>query len=115
MVNEELGRRIRAARDRSGMSQAALALAVGAGHQSTVAGWERGRTEPDAATIGRLATALNVSTDYLLGIHDEPHASREHLDKLALDIAELSPADRAVVEKIVAALKPGDNAKVIPS
>jgi len=34
--------------------------------------WESGKTVPNGDDVARLATALGVSTDYLLGLSDEP-------------------------------------------
>lgn len=114
MGNKELGKRIRTARERAGMSQVALAAAVGAGNQSTVAGWERGRTDPDSEMLCRLATVLKVSSDYLLGVHSETPSLPADVAGLAKQIADLPLTDRAVVEKIVAALKTDDKSNVVP-
>ena len=113
-MNKELGKRIRAARERLHMSQAVLAEAIGAGNQSTVAGWERGRTEPDGETLARLAVILKVSTDHLLGVQSDVLSLPADVADLAKDIADLPPSDRAVLEKIVAALKAEDKDKVVP-
>ena len=113
-MSKELGKRIRAARERLHMSQAALAEAIGAGNQSTVAGWERGRTEPDGETLARLAVILKVSTDHLLGVQSDVLSLPADVADLAKDIADLPPAARAVIEKIVAALKAEDKDKVVP-
>jgi transcriptional regulator with XRE-family HTH domain len=113
-MSKELGKRLRAARERLHMSQAALAELIGAGNQSTVAGWERGRTEPDGQTLARLAVILKVSTDHLLGLNSDVLSLPADVTDLAKDIANLSPADRAVIEKIVAALKAEDKDKVVP-
>lgn len=113
-MSKELGKRLRAAREQLHMSQAALAEAIGAGNQSTVAGWERGRTEPDGETLARLAVILKVSTDHLLGLDSDIVSLPADVTGLAKDIASLSPADRAVIEKIVAALKAEDKDKVVP-
>lgn len=114
MGNKELGKRIRAARERLHMSQDALSKAIGAGGQSTVAGWERGRTEPDAETLARLAAILKISTDQLLGVQSEIPSLPADMADLVKEIAVLSPSDRAVIEKVVAALKAEDKAKVVP-
>lgn len=114
MGNKEIGKRIRAARQQLHMSQAALAELIGAGNQSTVAGWERGRTEPDGETLARLAGLLKVSTDHLLGVDSDVLSLPADVTDLAKDIANLSPADRAVIEKFVAALKADDKSKVVP-
>ena len=113
-MSKELGKRIRAARERLHMSQAALAEAIGAGTQSTVAGWERGRTEPDGETLARLAVILKVSTDHLLGVQSDVLSLPADVADLAKDIADLPPSERAVIEKIVAALKAEDKDKVVP-
>lgn len=113
-MSKELGKRLRVAREQLHMSQAALAEAIGAGNQSTVAGWERGRTEPDGETLARLAVILKVSTDHLLGVQSDVLSLPPDVADLAKDIAGLSPAERAVIEKIVAALKAEDNDKVVP-
>ena len=114
-MSKDLGMRIRAARERLHMSQAALADAIGAGNQSTVAGWERGRTEPDGETLARLAVILKVTTDHLLGVQSEILSLPADVTGLAKDIADLSPSDRSVIEKIVAALKAEDKSNVVPS
>lgn len=114
MGNTGLGARLRAARERLYMSQATLAELIGAGNQSTVAGWERGRTEPDGETLARLAVILKVSTDHLLGVDAGVLALPADVTDLAIDIASLPPAERAVLEKIVAALKAEDKDKVVP-
>ena len=113
-MSKELGKRIRAARERLHMSQAALAETIGAGNQSTVAGWERGRTEPDGETLDRLAVILKVSTDHLLGVQSDVLSLPADVADLSKDIADLPPSDRAVIEKIVAALKAEDKDKVVP-
>jgi len=109
MINEK----IRTARANMNMSQAALANAVGVS-QSTVASWEKGRTEPDTVMIGRLAQVLKVTTDTLLGIQSEQLVLPEGIADLAKKIGDLSPSDRAVVEKVVAALSADDKSKVVP-
>lgn len=68
------GIRLRELRENEGYhSQQALADALGVA-QSTVANWERGRREPNYATTVRLARLLGVTTDYLLGLSDQPQA-----------------------------------------
>ena len=37
---------------------------------SSVCDWECGRSEPDIATLKKIAKYFNVSTDYLLGLTD---------------------------------------------
>lgn len=104
---------IRAARLNMHMSQAVLAKALGV-NQSTIASWEKGRTEPDTVMVGRLAQILKVTTDHLLGIQSEQLVLPEGVADLAKKIADLSPGDRAVVEKVVAALSADNKSNVVP-
>lgn len=63
----DLGTRIREARKVAGLSQTSLADAVGT-TQGMVSSWETGARTPTADGLVRLATALGVSTDWLLGV-----------------------------------------------
>ena len=64
--------RLRAARDGlRGMSQAELAKATGL-PPSSIAHFEGGTRKPSFDNLRKLATALNVTTDYLLGRVDDP-------------------------------------------
>lgn len=67
----EFGRRLRLARTRRGLSQEGLARRVDASKNS-VQNWERNGTLPRADAVAALALTLGVSTDYLLGLSDEP-------------------------------------------
>lgn len=61
IMSNELGRRIRAARERKGWTQQQLALAVGVGAR-TVGGWERGETVP-LNRMGKLDEVLGPGID----------------------------------------------------
>lgn len=64
-----LGRRIVAARERCGLRQADLIRRLGVECiQATLCQWENGHALPNALWLVRLAGALNVTTDWLLGI-----------------------------------------------
>ena len=63
------GERLEKARDKAGMTQQALADAVGAS-KGAVARWEAGTREPGMAYLSKLSEALGVTTDYLLGLSD---------------------------------------------
>ena len=73
---QQIGNRIKEIRLKRGMSQLELAKNAGT-HQSNLSGWERGRRDIFAWTLARLAVALNVSTDYLLLLTDDPTPSHE--------------------------------------
>jgi transcriptional regulator with XRE-family HTH domain len=40
--------------------------------ESTIVGYRSGRRSPNVAELSAIARILNVSTDYLLGLKDEP-------------------------------------------
>lgn len=61
-----LGKRIRAARVKRGISMQALADAAGRSFRQTVATWEDGQSEPKATEVPAIADALGVSCDELL-------------------------------------------------
>jgi len=58
--------RLAEARARAGLSIRALADRLGE-HQTSVHRWESGAVEPRASVVARLAEALGVSADWLLG------------------------------------------------
>lgn len=60
------------ARRLSGMSQGDVARAMGAKGQTQQNLFEQGRRLVPMADLVRLAEVLSVSTDYLLGVNDEP-------------------------------------------
>jgi len=62
---DRIGARIRTARERAGLSQAAAAALVGVSQQS-VAAWERGAQAIPAPVLVRLAESLGVSPASLL-------------------------------------------------
>lgn len=60
----KIGERIAQARQQRGMSQRALADAVGTA-QTTISSWERGRTEPTRSDVERVAIALSIKPSEL--------------------------------------------------
>ena len=68
-TQNRLGKRIRLARIRYGMSQMELAKTIGIS-KNAMNQIEAGLTDPRASRITSIARALTCSTDYLLGIAD---------------------------------------------
>ncbi|MCA0455696.1 MAG: helix-turn-helix domain-containing protein [Chloroflexi bacterium] len=64
-----IGSRLAAARDKKGLSQAALAELVNT-NSNQVSRWEIGENDPKSSFVVKLADALETSTDYLLGRTD---------------------------------------------
>lgn len=108
MTTDTLSTRIRALRQAQGRSQADLGRLVELG-QNTIAGYESGRIQPSIPALVRLAAALGVTIDYLVGA--KPPFT-DDADDIAASIRALSPADRIAARKIIAAL--ADRGKIHP-
>lgn len=63
--------RIRLRRAELGMSQMTLAVMVST-NPTQISRYERGENDPSGTVLVALAKALKTSTDYLLGLVDDP-------------------------------------------
>lgn len=79
--------RLKEVRENKGLSQYALASAIGES-QSTLASWENGRAMPRANTLLKLAKHLGVSLDYLCGLSNVPEMADEQNVGLTLTTKE---------------------------
>lgn len=61
-----LGQRIKKARENSGFMQSELASKIGVKSAGVISNWETNKSKPDADKIVALCSALNVSCSYLL-------------------------------------------------
>lgn len=84
--------RLKAARRLRSWTQSALAAKAGL-PPTSIAHFESGSRKPSFDTLRRLANALEVTTDYLLGRTDDPGLSQS-ADPLYRDASRLSAADR---------------------
>ena len=71
MRSELIGQRLRETRLQRGLSQQEAASRAGISMNSLYH-YEKGNKVPSAVVLARLAEVLNVSTDYLLGLTDDP-------------------------------------------
>ena len=89
--------RLLLARRRAGVSQGELAKRTGM-YASDISKMERGRMLPTAPRLRRLAEALGVSADYLLGLQDDayvvPRITRMHGAAQETTSPEQSPRTR---------------------
>lgn len=69
-----LGNKIRLLREKSGLTQAALARELGIS-RSGVNAWEMGLSVPQVQYIVALAKQFKVSSDYILGIEETSSVS----------------------------------------
>ena len=88
--------RLRAARDLRKWSQSELAGRAEM-PPSSIAHFEAGSRKPSFDTLRRLANALEVTTDFLLGRVDDPELS-EAADPLFRDIGKLTGDDREIAK-----------------
>jgi transcriptional regulator with XRE-family HTH domain len=94
--SEIFAERLKQARERlRGLSQSELAERAGL-QAAAVSHFETGQRKPSFDNLRRLADALEVTTDYLLGRSDEPKTSAAPADPLYRDYDKLSSGDREV-------------------
>jgi transcriptional regulator with XRE-family HTH domain len=94
--SEVFPNRLRAARELRGYSQGVLADRAKM-PPTSIAHFEAGSRKPSFDTLRRLATALEVTTDYLLGRVDEPSLA-EAGDPLFRDVGRLTGRDRELAK-----------------
>ena len=98
---ELFAERLRNARETRAVSQADLAKKAGLA-PSAISHFETGTRRPSFANLRRLADALEVSTDFLLGRTRE--MSGASVDVMFRDIGSLSESDREVIRGLAAQL-----------
>lgn len=88
--------RLRAARELRRWSQGELAEKASM-PPSSIAHFESGSRKPSFDTLRRLANALEVTTDYLLGRVDDPTLAQS-ADPLFRDVSKLTGNDRELAK-----------------
>ena len=89
---KRIGENLRLARGRRSQKELSRIAAV---TQATVSRIEQAVHEPAASILGRLARATEVSTDYLLGLTDDPTPS----DRLAAKVSELEDVNAVTTDE----------------
>ena len=87
--------RIRAARIKRDLNQEGLAKRANL-QPSAISHFETGTRKPSFDNLRRLADALDVTTDYLLGRVDEEQALANSSDTLYRDLDRLTSEDREI-------------------
>jgi transcriptional regulator with XRE-family HTH domain len=90
---ENFGDRLRKVRESKGLNQAQLAEKSGL-QPSAVSHFEMGRRSPSFDNLKRLADALSVTIDYLLGRQLEPTAAGPVAEQVFRDFEQMSPQDQ---------------------
>ena len=110
-----LGERLAASRKRAGLAQVELAVEMGDRYDQTmISHVESGRSGLVSEGLAKAALALQVSTDYLLGLTDDPTpaASRNGSHAVSVNVYGGSPVPEKHVNidtRPVAETKPGYN------
>jgi transcriptional regulator with XRE-family HTH domain len=95
--------RLRAARELRKLNQTELAAKAKL-PPSSIAHFESGSRKPSFDNLKRLASVLDVSSDYLIGRTDDP-ALAQSSDTLHRDVAKLSAEDRELTEEFIKMLR----------
>jgi len=92
--------RLKNAREQRGLSQAQLA-AKSKLPPASVSHFESGPRKPSFDKLKALATALDVTTDYLLGRSDTPDVSEKTVGRLHRDLHKLTAQDFELAKDFV--------------
>lgn len=101
MENNIISQRLRRALFLTGMKQVDLVRATGYS-DGKISSWVNGRYKPNAEALSKLAAALDVPADWLLGKDDIPASEIT----MKSDFDYLSQEERVLVEKYRAADDP---------
>ena len=94
--------RLRAARELRDLSQGELADRARL-QPSAISHFETGGRKPSFENLRRLADALSVSTDYLLGRRDDPGAVGGEVEALFKDLENATTEDQQFIRDLLAA------------
>jgi transcriptional regulator with XRE-family HTH domain len=101
ILSKILAQRIKEARRLKSLVQEDLARSLGV-TVGTISGYERDYREPDLKTLARLAEILGVTTDYLLGISNNPNNdSKLRINEISESISELTKENRETLERLI--------------
>jgi transcriptional regulator with XRE-family HTH domain len=102
-VSQIFSRRLKEVRELRRLSQAELAKKAGL-QPTAISHFETGTRAPSFDNLRRLADALNVSTDYLIGRANELAMAGPETDNLFRGVEKLSEADIRAIRMMKEAL-----------
>jgi transcriptional regulator with XRE-family HTH domain len=102
-MRDHFGEGLRKTREEKGLSQAELAQKSGL-QPSAISHFESGRRSPSFDNLKRLADALSVTIDYLLGREPVPTSAGPVAQKLFRDFGQMSAEDQDDLAKFAALL-----------
>jgi len=89
---EEIGTRLRTARELAGLSQAQVANMLSL-HRPSVSEMEAGRRRVSAEELTKLAAIYDVNLSWLAGAEPDEQEESEKIRLAARELAKLKPAD----------------------
>ena len=95
--------RLRIARKQKGLSQTDLAKKTDL-QPSTISHFENDRRSPSFENLKKLADALTVSIDYLLGRVEEPKSSGPVAEELFRDFEQMTADDQETLKNMASIL-----------
>lgn len=102
-MSEKFTDRLKAARERRGLSQTDLAKLTGL-QPSAVSHFETGNRAPSFDNLKRLADALGVSIDYLLGRSASPDVATPAAEQIFRDFGKMTTSDQETLAQMAALL-----------
>src|SRR6201996_3766187 len=102
-MSKVFSERLRTAREKRSLSQTELAEKAGF-QPSAISHFETGSRSPSFDNLKRLADALNITTDYLLGRVDQPTLSGPSVGKVFRHAENLTEDDLKALENMAEAL-----------
>lgn len=90
---KDLGLRIKAELSKQGMTQRSLSQRLNVSEEA-ISRYIAGSRDPDPVTIANIATALNVTSDYLLGLEGEEFNFMETRRMIARGAGEMTKEQR---------------------
>jgi transcriptional regulator with XRE-family HTH domain len=102
--SEIFRKRLLQAREMRQLTQAELAAKAGL-PPAAISHFETGGRKPSFENLVKLAEALSVTTDFLLGREPEPEAAGEEIAALFRDLGKASAADQEFIRDLLATRK----------
>jgi transcriptional regulator with XRE-family HTH domain len=95
-----LGEKIKFARIKKSISQLELSDKAGT-HQKNISKYEKDAVIPSATTLKKIADALEVSTDYLLGNENQDSIKDKALLRQFKEVDQLPEDDKSAIMRVI--------------
>lgn len=96
-----IGNSLRILRKQHNETQTQMAERLGV-TQRTIANWEAGSRNPDLEMLKKISTIYEVTTDYLLGLTDNPQGHEQPATIAARPTTGMAPISQERLDEIIA-------------